>query len=329
MQLHHLRRRKFIMLLGGSAAVWPLAARGQQLGRVWRVGLLLPTTQNPITQAYVNAMVQQLRALGYIEGRNLILIVRWADGHFDRLPKLASELVAERPDVIAALATPGVHAAQRATKTIPIVMVAATDPIGSGFVTSLARPGGNITGISHMSADLTGKTLEILRELLPSAKRIAVLMSPNPVHRGQYQEAEIAARTIGVVVIPVRVPNPLDMNDAFAEIAREKCDALFVLADARPVSAILEFAERAKLPAIYQISQQVRAGGLISYGADFHALFGRSAIYIDKILKGTAPGDLPIEQPVKFELVINVKTAKAIGLTVPPSLLSRADEVIE
>jgi putative ABC transport system substrate-binding protein len=321
----HIRRREFI-LLGGAAAGWPLAARAQQYGRAWRVGVLSSAPSSPTGN--IDALMQEMQALGYVEGHNLIIILRRAEGHYERLPGLAKEIIAERPDVIAAIATPSVAAAQRATKTIPIVMVATSDPVGSGFVTSLARPGGNITGVSNMSPDLTSKALEILREILPTAKRFAVLMSANPVHRGQYQEVEIVSRAIGATLIPVSAPSPLDLDKAFAEIAREKCEALIVLADP-PRIAIVGLAERARLPAIYQLSQFVRAGGLISYGPDFHALFRRSASHIDKVLKGAAPADLPAEQPTLFELVINLKTAKALGLDVPPTLLARADEVIE
>jgi putative tryptophan/tyrosine transport system substrate-binding protein len=321
-----MKRREFITMLSGTAVTWPLAARAQQ-PRIWRIGYI-SVAKREATETYFQAFRQALAGLGYVEGKNIAFLLRWADGHFDHLATLTSELVAERPDVIAAVATPAVAAAQRATSTIPIVMLAATDPIGSGFVNSLARPGGNVTGVSNMSVDVTAKALQFLRILLPNARRIAVLMSPNPVHPGQYKEAQEASRNIGVTLVPVTATTSDELVNAFAAIARQHCDALLVLADP-PRLVIVDLAAKAGLPAIFQLSQFVKAGGLISYGTDFHALFRRGAFYVDRIFKGANAADLPVEQPTKFELLINLKTAKALGLGVPATLLAIADEVIE
>jgi putative ABC transport system substrate-binding protein len=315
------------MLLGG-AVVWPLAAHGQQPARVWRIGWLITTSMRGPSGPYFQAFKDELRALGYMEDQNFVFITREAGGNLERLPALAQEIVAARPDIIVAATTPAIAAAQRATSSIPIVMSPATDPLTSGFVKSLARPDANITGVSNMTADLTAKSLELLRAIVPTATRIAVLMSANPVHPGQYREAEAGARVLGVALIPVTARTPDDLEQAFATIAQEKCDALAVLSDPmRP--AILELARRANLPTIYQLTEFVRAGGLISYGPSFPQLFRRVAVYVDKILKGATPAELPVEQPTNFELAINLKTATALDLDIPPTLLARADEVIE
>jgi putative tryptophan/tyrosine transport system substrate-binding protein len=321
-------RRKFMALLGGAAAAWPLSARGQQPARVWRIGWLITTSLRGASLSYFQAFKEEMRALGYVEDQNFAFIAREADGHLERLPTLAQEIVAARPDIIVAATTPAIAAAQRATTTVPIVMSPATDPVGSGFVKSLARPDTNITGVSNMTADLTAKSLELLRALVPSTTRVAVLMSANPVHPSQYREADAGARTLGVMLIPVTARTSGDLENAFATIAQEKCEALAVLADPmRP--AIIELAHRARLPTIYQLTDFVRAGGLIGYGPSFPQLFRRVAVYVDKILKGATPAELPVEQPTKFELAINVKTAKALGVEVPATMLALADEVIE
>jgi putative ABC transport system substrate-binding protein len=296
--------------------------------RVWRIGWLLSTSMKGPNAGYFQSLKDELVALGYVEGQNVIFITGEAEGQFDRLPAIAREIVEQRPDIIIAAATPAVAAAQRATSAVPIVMAPATDPLGSGFVQSLARPGGNITGVSNMTADLTAKALEFLRFILPNAIRIGVLMSANPVHPTQLRQAEAAAPVLEMRLIPITAKAPEDVEKAFRQIAEERCDALLVLADPiRPT--IVDFANRARLATIYQLPEFVRAGGLISYGPSFHHLFRRAGSYVDRILKGAAPADLPVEQPTKFELVINLKTAKAFGLEIPPALLARADEVIE
>jgi putative ABC transport system substrate-binding protein len=322
-----LGRREFITLLGGVAAAWPQKVRAQQTARIWRIGLLVVTSMRGQSTPLFQSFKDEMRALGYVEGQNFIFITREAEGNLDRLPSLARELVGAGADIVATT-TPAVAAAQRATSTTPIVMLPATDPIGSGFVASLARPGGNITGLSNMTADLTAKTLELLRTIVPDATRIGVLMSANPVHIVMYNEAEVGSRVLGVMLIPVTAKTPAELEKAFTAIAQEKCDALLVLADP-PRLTIIDLAHRARLPTIYQLSEFPKAGGLISYGPKFSQLFKRGAIYVDKILKGALPADLPVEQPTTFELAINLRTAKALGLEVSPSLLARADEVIE
>ena len=324
MQFDRLKRREFISVLGGAVAS-PLAANAQQARR-WRVGYLTVSTAtgNP----YFEAFKEGLRTLGYVEGRNLVLDTRGAQGDVERLPALMQELIALRPDVIAVSTTPAAIVAHRATSTIPIVMLSVTDPVDSGLVNSLARPGGSITGISHMSLDITAKGLEILRTIMPNVTRIAVLMSLNPVHPAQFQEAEMASKVIGATVVPVIAKTPHEFHAAFATIEREKCEAMIVLADGL-YFPIVEYAAKARLPTLYQISQFVRAGGLISFGPDFAGLFRRGAVFVDKILQGSKPADLPVERPTKFELVINLKTAKSLGLEIPPHLITFADEVVE
>jgi ABC-type uncharacterized transport system substrate-binding protein len=298
-------------------------ARAQQ-ARVWRVAYLTVSGNNPYTESFKEGM----RALGYIEGQNLLLDIRGAQGNVERLPALMKELIELRPDVIAVVTSSAATVAERATSAIPIVMLAVTDPVGSGIVKSLARPGGNITGISHMSLDITAKALEILREIMPNLARIGVLMSLNPVHPAQLTEAQAAANLIGATVVPITARNPQEFDKAFAVAEREKCEAMIVLADGLFLP-IVQYAKKSRLPTLYQVSQFVRAGGLISFGPDFNALFRRGAFYVDKILKGANPADLPVERPTKFELIINLTTAKLLGLEVPPTLLARADEVIE
>jgi ABC-type uncharacterized transport system substrate-binding protein len=324
-----MRRRAFITLFGGAAAVWPIAARAQQPSRVWRVGYLSPAPSSDLSRALFGAFRLRLQELGYVEGRNLILDVRRAEGDLARLPGLAAELVSLRPDVIVAILTSGTARVQKATSSIPIVMLAAGDPVGTGFVKSLAKPGGNITGLSNMVTDVTAKSLELLLLIVPRAKRIAVLMSSNPAHASYLQEIHAAAPTWGLRIVPVTALLETDLEEAFEKMGTEKCDALFVLADGRVTRRIVDLAAKTRLPAVYQLSAFARMGGLLSYSFDLVDLWRRAAVYVDKILKGAAPAELPVEQPTKFELVVNLKTAKALGLTIPDSLLFRADEVIE
>jgi len=323
-----MRRREFITLLGGAAA-WPLAARAQQGSRVWRVGYLSPSPENIATRSFYDAFRLRLRELGYVEGASLILDARRAEGDLSRLPALAAELVSLRPDVIFATVTPAVSALQQTTSAIPIVMGPTADPIGSGFVKSLARPGGNITGVSLMSTDLSAKSLEFLHALAPDAKRVAALMTGNPVHTSLIQEVYAGAQALRLTIVPIAALHPSDVEDAFATMLRENCEAVVVLAD--PMDArIPDLAAKARLPAVYAFSDSVlKFGGLLSYGPNLIDLFRRSADYVDKILRGADPAEIPVEQPAKFELTINLKTAKALGLDVPPTLLARADEVIE
>jgi len=325
-----MRRRDFITLLGGAAVVWPLAARAQQQTRVWRVGCLFASSAlDFVVSTAFEAFRYKMRELGYIEGHNLNLDVRTAEGDFLRLPGLAAELVALRPDLIIATATPAVSAVQRATSSIPIVMGPTADPIGSGFIKSLAKPGGNITGLSLMAPDPSAKSLEFLNGLVPSARRIGALMSNNPVHTALINEAYVAAQSLGLTIVPVTAVRPSDLEDAFATMANEGCDGLVVLADPRITARIPDLAAKARLPAVYQFSEFAKFGGLVGYGPSLIGLWRRVAVYVDKIAKGANPAELPVEQPTKFELAINLRTAAALGLEIPPTLLARADEVIE
>jgi putative ABC transport system substrate-binding protein len=324
-----MQRREFIGLIGGAAA-WPLAARAQQLsGKIWRVAWLSPVfADTPFDREIIEAFRAEMRELGYVEGKNLILDSRFGEGHIERLPSLTSELIARRPDVIVAIATPAIAAAQRATSTIPIVMSPATDPVGSGFIKSLARPGGNITGVANMFGDAIGKSVELLHAILPTARRIGVLMSSNPSHPKQYALLEATAKALDLVSIPITAATPADLQQAFKEMKLANCDALFVLAD--PIrSAILTLATEAKIPAIYQFTGWVDLGGLASYGSSQPPLFRKAAQYVDKIFKGASPAELPVEQPVAFELALNLKTAAALGLRIPDAIVARADKVIE
>ena len=326
-----MRRREFIFgaaaTLGCVAGTWPVVGRAQQ-GKNWRIGVLIPGFLTGPTHNLLEVLRHQLDDLGYIEGKNLIIDRRAAEGRNDRLPALANELIAFHPDVIVAVGTPAVAAAQRATSTIPIVMTPATDPIGSGFVKSFSHPGGNITGLANMYGDTTAKMLDVLHTILPGAKKIAVLMSSNPTHPGLFEVSKAAAQVLGLSTVPIVAATPADLDRAFQDIVNENCDAVFVLAD--PIlPTIVTLAAAARIPDIYQISDFVEAGGLASYGPRLSTMWKRSAQYVDRIFKGAAPAELPVEQPTKFELVINLKTAKSLGLALPATLLARADELIE
>jgi ABC-type uncharacterized transport system substrate-binding protein len=322
-------RRAF---LAGSAALLaaPLAAEAQQARKVPRVGILLLSD----AQSVPDAFRQELRELGYVEGQTIALEYRWAEGKEERFPGLASELVHLRVDVIFAAVAAAAQAAKTATKTIPIV-TAVNDPIAAGFVASVARPGGNITGLSMMSPEVVGKQLELLRQVVPTLSRVAVLANPaNPGSAPQLRQAEVAAKTLGMRLQPLEARSLSEIDSAFVAMARERAEGLLVLLDPTlggrlQRERIAELAARNRLPAMYALRLHVDAGGLMAYGADIFDLYRRAAIYVDKILKGAKPGDLPIEQATKFELVINLKTAKALGLTIPQSLLQRADQVIE
>jgi ABC-type uncharacterized transport system substrate-binding protein len=322
-----MRRREFIAGLGGAAA-WPLVARGQQ-EKVWRVGYLNLSSATKVSSALLEVFRIKLEQLGYVEGKNLKLVVRRADDDYTRLPALAAELVSLAPNVIVSTTTPATAALQHATSSIPIVMAGVGDPVASGFVKSLAKPGGNITGPSNLSIDLTAKSLELLREAVPSAQRIAVLRSPNQAHETMLREAYAAGEGLGLKIIPVMARTPADLDEAFASMHKENCEAIFVFADARITQKIVELAYRWRLPAIYQITDFVDIGGLLSYGQNWTVLFQDAAMYVDKILKGANPADLPVQQPTQFELRVNLRTARALGLTIPDTILARADEVIE
>jgi putative ABC transport system substrate-binding protein len=326
-----MTRRAFIAGLG-SAAAWPRVARAQQqTDKVWRVGWLSASSATNETAAFLDDFRLKLNDLGYVEGRNLGLHIRRANGDFARLPGLASELVSLAPNVIVSANTVTTLALQRATASIPIVMAATSDPIGLGLVKSLAKPGGNITGLSTQGVESTAKTLELLHVAFPNAKRIAVLMSGNPGQEGMLKDAYLAAGTLGLTIIPVMARTLDDLGHAFAKMHSESCDALFMLANPRTDvdRRIIELANEWRLPAIYQGGFIVDMGGLMSYGPDYHESVRQAAVYVDRILKGANPADMPIEQPTKFELEVNLKTAKALGVNIPDSVLARADKVIE
>jgi putative ABC transport system substrate-binding protein len=324
-----MQRRDFITLLGGAAA-WPLAARAQQPAKLPTIGFL--GTASPSSWgSWVNAFVERLRELGWIEGQTVTIEYRWAEGRSERFAEFAAEFVRLKVDVIVTTGAAGV-AAKHATSTIPIVFAVANDPVGDGLVTSLANPGGNVTGLSLQASELAGKRLGLLREVFPSLRRLAILADVGyPAAVLEMREAQTAARTLGLEVVTLEIRQAEDIAPAF-EAHKGDADALFV--GGGPLTTtnrlrINTLALAARLPTTSVLREYVEAGSLMSYGPNNSDLFRRAAEYVDKILRGAKPGDLPIEQPTKFELVINLKTAKAIGLTVPESFLLRADEVIE
>ena len=321
------KRRDFITLLGGAAATWPLAARAQQ-SRLPRIGALVLTRTD--AESLGNELREGLRELGYVEGQNFAFEFRSAEGNADRLPELAEELVRLRVDVIVAAYTPCAVAVKRATTSIPIVMAAVADPIGAGLVQSLARPGGNITGLSNMAAETAGKSVELFRDMLPSLRRVAVVANPlDPFTKSLLEQVQLAGQTAGIEIAPVAmVSGPDEVEAAFAEMASKQAQAVVVQAIFF-AKAIADLAIEYRLPSAAVLRSYPHAGGLMSYGADVPHLFRRSAVLVHKILQSAKPADLPVEQPTKFQLVVNLKTAKAIGLTIPPSLLARADEVID
>src|SRR5437660_2446305 len=319
------------LLLGGLFS--PLAVRAQQAAKVPRIGYL--AGDRAASPHLIEAFRQGLRDLGYVEGSNVLIEYRDAEGKFERLPALAAELVALKVDVIVAGGTPLILAAKQATRTLPIVFAAASDPVTDGLVTSLARPGGNVTGLSNIAPDLVGKRLELLKQAVPGVNRVAILWQPGGTGERTEQDmrkgAEAAARALGVRLQFLEARGPADFDRAFSDMTRERAGALTSLGGSMFFSErrrLVDLAAKNRLPALYQQREFVDAGGLMAYGANLADNFRRAATYVDKILKGTKPGDLPIEQPTKFELVINTKTAKALGLTIPPSLLQRADHVI-
>jgi putative ABC transport system substrate-binding protein len=310
--------------------VAPLAPDAQPSAKVARIGWLAGTT--PGQEPSVEAFLEGMRALGYVEGQNLVMEHRGAAGQYERLPDLAAELVRLKVDVLLVVSTPATLAAKQATTTIPIVMMGVGDPVGSGLVASLARPGGNVTGLASLTPDLVGKQLEFLKQVLPTVSRVAVLWNPtNPNHARIVRAADVAAQALGVQLHRVEARGPDAFDRAFAAMTSAHAGALLVLGDSMVFQHRRRFAELAatsRLPTMHNIRAYVEAGGLMAYGPNTPDIRRRAATYVDKILKGAKPGDLPIEQPTKFELVINLKTAQALGLTIPPTLLFQADEVI-
>jgi putative ABC transport system substrate-binding protein len=329
-----MNRRSFIGTLAGGLLAAPLAAEAQEAAKVARIGLLAGNlASNPHLP---EAFRQGLRDLGYVEGRNVVIEYRSAEGKLERLPALAAELVALKVDVIVAGSTPQALAAKQATRTLPIVFASAPDPVENGLVTSLARPGGNVTGLSALAKELVGKRLEQVKQAVPGVSRVAVLWQPGAfgerTERDMLKGAEVAARALAVRLQFVEARGPEDFDRAFSDMSRARADALAVSSGAMFIiegRRLVDLAAKNRLPALYPTRESVDAGGLMSYGPNLADSFRRAAGYVDKILKGAKPGDLPIEEPTKYELVINLKTAKALGLTIPPSLLQRADQVIE
>jgi putative ABC transport system substrate-binding protein len=324
-------RRKLLIALGACTLIAPLASRAQQQ-KVYRIGFLGNSTAT-LEANLVGPFREGLRDLGYVEGRNMVIEYRWAEGKYERFPELIAELVARKVEVIVTAGTPAALAVQRATATIPLVMVAVGDPVGTGLVASLARPGGNSTGLTSIAPDLEGKRLELLRDVVPKLARVSFLVNPdNAFHVGSEKQARAAAQVLHVDVQFIGVRADADFDHAFDAIARERPDAFIVLADRvflHSRGRIVDFAARNRLPAVYPYRELVEAGGLISFGPNYADMHRRAATYVDKILKGAKPGDLPVEQPTKFELIINLKSAKVLGLVIPQSLLVRADEVIQ
>jgi ABC-type uncharacterized transport system substrate-binding protein len=325
-----MRRREFITLLGGAAAAWPSAARAQQSGKLPTIGFLGGATPSAWSN-WSAAFVQRLHELGWSEGRTVSIEYRWAEGRHERAAEIAAEFVRLKVDVI--VTSGGVlSAVKQATSTIPIVFAVANDPVGAGFVSSLARPSGNITGLSLQTTDLAAKRLELLREIAPGIRRFGILANiGNAAAVPEIDEVRAAARILGLEAVTSEIRQAEDITSAFTAFGRG-AEALYVCTDPLLLALrarINTLALAARLPTIYGPREHVEAGGLMSYGANFPDLFRRSADLVDKILRGAKPSDLPVEQPIKFDLIINLTTAKALGLTVPPTLLARADEVIE
>jgi ABC-type uncharacterized transport system substrate-binding protein len=328
-----MTRREFIALLGGAAAAWPLAAAAQQGDQMRRVGVLMNTVENPDQQASLAAFQQGLQQRGWTDGRNIRVDTRWAGGQAAELRRHAAELVALAPDVILATGAAGMAPLLEATRTIPIVFVSVVDPVGAGFIDSLARPGGNATGFLQLEYTLSGKWLELLKEIAPAVKRVAVLRDPGiTAGIGQFAVIQSVAPALGLEVSAINLRHAEEIERAVTAFARTPNGGLILTASALSVvhrELIIALAARYNLPTVYYRRVFAATGGLISYGYDIVDHFRRAAGYVDRILKGEKPADLPVQAPTKYELVINLKTAKALGLEIPPTLLARADEVIE
>ena len=325
-------RRTVILTVGGSLLAASFASRAQQPVRVWRIGFLSRGAR-PSDGALPAALRQALEELGYVDGTSVSYVGRWADARRDRLPGLAAELVGLKVDLIVAFGGSPAEAAKAASSTIPIVIVNAGDPVGTGLIASLARPGGNVSGISDQATELSAKRLELLKEAIPSATRVAVLWNADDrAMTLRYQEIEKAAGVLGVTIRPLGVREPDDFDVAFAAMTKERPDALLLVTDALTNlnrKRVVDFAAAHRVPAMYEFGYLVREGGLMSYGPDLNDSYRRAAVYVDRILKGAKPGELAVEQPNRYYLLVNLKTARALGLTIPQSLLLRADEVIQ
>jgi putative tryptophan/tyrosine transport system substrate-binding protein len=330
----HIRRRELIVTLGSAAAAWPLAVRAQQGERIRRIGVLLGfATNDPEPQSWVTALQEGLQKLGWSPGRNLRIDYRWAGGGEQRLPTYAAELVGMVPDVLFAAATPALAALHRETRTVPIVFAGVADPVAQGFVQSLARPGGDITGFTTYEYSIASKWLELLKDTVPGTRRVAVIFHPDNPSQAQYVRAiEASAQSFGVQLTLAGVRNAAEVERAIDAFAQQPNGALIVLPSGPTIDhrdLIISMARRHRLPAVYAYRIFTMAGGFISYGIDLAETYRQAASYVDRILKGAKPGDLPVQLPTKFELVVNLKTAKALGLTIPEPFLQHADEVIE
>jgi len=329
-----MRRRKFIKLMGGAAVAWPLAAGAQQPDRVRRIGVLLPYIESDLqAQARLTALRAALQERGWAYGRNIAFDSRYAEGQLDRLPALATDLVHTNVDVILTAGTESTDAARKATTNIPIVMAAVGDPIAAGFIASLAQPRGNVTGASLLATELTAKRLELLKEILPNLTRLAVLWSANNASVVQkFKQIEAAAPVLGVQLQTLELRAPSDIEKSFESAAQFGAEAIMTTEDAIQITyraRLVDLAKRHRIPVASEFGEFARTGALMSYGPSILDSFRHAAGYIDKILNGAKPADLPVEQPTRFELIINLTTAKALGLTIPPTLLARANEVIE
>jgi ABC-type uncharacterized transport system substrate-binding protein len=329
-----MRRREFITLLGCAAAAWPLAARAQQGDRVRRIGMLMPQDENsPLAKTFVSAFIQALAGLGWTDGRNVRMDLRWAGDDINRIRALAQELVGLKPDIILTNTTPATAAVQRETRTIPIVFATAGDPVASGIVARLDRPSENVTGFATNEASLAGKWLDLLSEIAPGLKRAAIMFNPDTAPVASFMPSlETAARSLKVVPNTAPVHSDVEIETTIIALGREPGGGLVVIPDVftnAHRAPILLAAARNSVPAVYWASYFARDGGLLSYGPDTVDNFRRAASYVDRILRGEKPGDLPVQFPTKFEMAVNLKTAKALGLAVAPSILLRADEVIE
>jgi putative tryptophan/tyrosine transport system substrate-binding protein len=324
-----LRALALVLTLFGG----PPSVEAQPAGKVYRIGLLLSAGGDPTRFPLVEGFRQGLREQGYVEGRNVVIELRAAEGRAERLPQLAAELVSLKPDVLVAAATPGALAARNATRTIPIVMVAVGDPVGSGLVYSLAQPGGNVTGVSLLNVEFSGKRLQLLKEAVPHVSRVAFLWNPlNPLNAAILKETEAAAATLRMQLEPVAARAPEDLRSALGAATGKRVEALVVAPDSMLLlnrKHVIDFAAANRLPAMYNFRDDTESGGLMSYGADLYDTYRRGAIFVDKILRGAKPADLPVEQPSRLHLIINLRTAKTLGLTIPPAVLARADQVIE
>ena len=325
-----MRRREFIRLLGGAAVAWPLASSAQS--KIARIGFMGNSTA-ALEANLVDAFREGLREHGYEEGRNIAIEYRWADGKYERFPALVTELIAAKVDVIVTAGTPAALAMKNATTTVPLVMVAVGDPVGTGLVPSLARPGGNLTGLSSVAPDLEGKRLQLLREVVPALSHVAMFInSANPFHVSSMRQARAAAKTMGIKLQLHDIRKSEDLDDAFAAIRKERPDALLILADRvflHNRERMMDFTKEQRLPTVNAYKELVEVGGLMSYGPRYEDMHKRAAIYVDKILKGAKPADLPIEQPSKFTFIVNLKAAKALGVTLSSQLLGLADQLIE